>query len=182
MDSVIDKIIGKLFSERWTENLALAPIEDQRKQLFKTLRDQTNGYWSGHTAYHLAVEGGFLIDGKSNTNKQLTELGKIFMESMDSAGQKMKSLPIAIELANAFESLPEVPSLQVLALLRESASVVPGDLPLWEMGKALQQKYGCDVVPPSSEIESAAGLWFFMQQSILSQTARYKNQQYNSCF
>ena len=85
MDSVIDKIIGKLFSERWTENLALAPIEDQRKQLFKTLRDQTNGYWSGHTAYHLAVDGGFLIDGKSNTNKQLTELGKIFMESMKTA-------------------------------------------------------------------------------------------------
>lgn len=82
MDSLIDKIISKLFAERWTENLAQAPIEEQRKQLFKTLTDQTRGYWSGHTAYHLAVEGGFLIDGKSNTDKKLTELGKIFMESM----------------------------------------------------------------------------------------------------
>jgi len=84
----------------------------------------------------------------------------------------MKSLPIDVELANAFESLPEVPSLQVLSLLRESASVVPGDLPLWEKGKELQQKYGCDVVPPTSEIESAAGLWFFIRQSILSQRVR----------
>jgi len=78
--SDIDKIIKKLFSERWTDNLANAGIEQQKKQLYKTLSDQTNGYWSGHTAYHLAVDGGFLIDEKSNTNKKLTELGKMFMD------------------------------------------------------------------------------------------------------
>ena len=77
--SDIDKIIKKLFSERWTENLANANIKEQKAQLFKTLRDQTRGYWSGHTAYHLAVEGGFLIDAKSNTNKKLTALGEMFM-------------------------------------------------------------------------------------------------------
>ena len=78
--SDIDKIIKKLFRERWTENLANADIKDQKAQLFKTLRDQTRGYWSGHTAYHLAVEGGFLIDAKSNTNKKLTALGEMFMD------------------------------------------------------------------------------------------------------
>ena len=30
----IDKIIKKLFSERWTKDLADAPIEQQREQLF----------------------------------------------------------------------------------------------------------------------------------------------------
>ena len=79
--SDIDKIIKKLFSERWTDNLANADIEAQRKQLFKTLTDQTNGYWSGYTAYHLATDGGFLIDAKSNTNKKLTTLGKMFIDN-----------------------------------------------------------------------------------------------------
>lgn len=74
-----DNVIGRLFSQRWTENLANAPIEQQRAQLYKTLFDQCRGYWSGHTAYNLAVDGGFLIDGKSNTYKNLTECGKEFM-------------------------------------------------------------------------------------------------------
>jgi len=78
--SEINTIIKKLFSERWTDNLANADIEPQRKQLFKTLLDQTRGYWSGHTAYHLATEGGFLIDAKSNTYKKLTTLGQMFMD------------------------------------------------------------------------------------------------------
>ena len=90
MENVVDAIISKLFAERWTEDLAKAPIEKQRKQLFKTLTDQINGFWSGHTAYHLAVDGGFLIDSKrkyiEETNKcegkKLTELGKFFMKSM----------------------------------------------------------------------------------------------------
>lgn len=77
--SDINKIIKKLFSERWTKNLANADIDDQRAQLRKTLRDQTNGYWSGHTAYYLAVDGGFLIDAKSGTDKKLTALGELFM-------------------------------------------------------------------------------------------------------
>lgn len=81
--SEINKVIKKLFDERWTDNLAKAGIDEQRKQLHKTLRDQTNGYWSGHTAYHLAVDGGFLVDGKSNTKKKLTEFGKIFMDSFN---------------------------------------------------------------------------------------------------
>ena len=82
----INKIIKKLFSERWTDNLANADIEAQRKQLFKTLRDQTCGYWSGHTAYHLATEGGFLIDAKSNSNKKLTALGQMFVDDYRTKG------------------------------------------------------------------------------------------------
>jgi len=78
--SDIDKIIKKLFTERWTDNLAKADIKDQKKQLYKTLKDQVGGYWSGHTAYHLAVEGGFILDAKKGTNKKLTSLGQMFVE------------------------------------------------------------------------------------------------------
>lgn len=88
--SLTDKIISGLFSTRWSGDLSNSPIEDMRKQLHKTLKDQMCGYWSGHTAYHIAVDGGFLIDSKrvrlpdSNMaeGKRLTEIGKAFMESM----------------------------------------------------------------------------------------------------
>ena len=76
----INKIIHKLFSDRWTKNLSEAPIEDMRKQLHKNLLDQTRGYWSGHTAYYIMIDGGFLTDAKSNTYKKLTELGQLFMD------------------------------------------------------------------------------------------------------
>jgi hypothetical protein len=87
--SDIDKVIHKLFSTRWSYDLSNAPIEKMRSQLYKSLSDQTNGFWSGHTAYNLMIDGGFLIDSKrkyleeSNKaeGKKLTEMGKLFMES-----------------------------------------------------------------------------------------------------
>ena len=90
-----NKIIHHLFSTRWSSDLSSAPIEAMRKQLAKTLKDQCNGYWSGHTAYHLAVEGGFLIDSKRIQDgetgkckpKKLTMLGEMFMKSEAPQGQ-----------------------------------------------------------------------------------------------
>ncbi len=79
----IDKIIFTLFSNRWSDDVAKAGIEKMRKQLHKNLTDQINGYWSGHTAYHLMVDGGFLKDSKSGTKKELTMLGEVFMSSME---------------------------------------------------------------------------------------------------
>jgi len=96
--SDINKIIQKLFSERWTKNLADAPIEDQREQLFKTLTDQAGGYWSGHTAYHLAVDGGFLIDSDSGSKKKLTTLGEMFMESMKIEREKIECWSCGAEM------------------------------------------------------------------------------------
>lgn len=88
--SDINKIIHKLYSTRWSGDLSSSTIGDMRKQLKETLNAQIQGYWSGHTAYHIAVDGGFIIDSKrmdtENTGmakpKKLTELGKMFMESM----------------------------------------------------------------------------------------------------
>lgn len=88
--SDIDKIIHKLFSSRWSGDLNSSPIGDMRKQLHKNLKNQVDGYWSGHTAYYIMVDGGFLIDSKRKRiegsgmaeGKKLTTLGEMFMESM----------------------------------------------------------------------------------------------------
>ena len=80
----LDKIISDLFKDRWTANLACAGIDEQKKQLYKTLKNQVEGFWSGDTAYHLAVDGGFLVDGKRSANKQLTAVGRYFMRSVNS--------------------------------------------------------------------------------------------------
>jgi hypothetical protein len=54
-------------------------VEEKRKLIAKTLRNQIDGYWSGHTAYHIAVHGGFLVDSKRSTHKRLTALGAAFL-------------------------------------------------------------------------------------------------------
>jgi hypothetical protein len=84
MMTVMDNIILDLYRERWSGNLADGSIQEMRNQLHKTLTDQCNGYWSGHTAYHIARDGGFLIDAKHENKKpkKLTSFGKAFMESM----------------------------------------------------------------------------------------------------
>lgn len=79
----LDSHIRELFKDRWCGEHVLSSLDNMKKQLIKTLTDQINGYWSGSTAYHLAVEGGFLIDAKSTNGlrKELTPLGVEFIES-----------------------------------------------------------------------------------------------------
>lgn len=79
--SEINQVIDKLFAERWCGALSSAPIGQKRAQLFKTLKNQMDGYWSGSTAYGIAVDGGFLIDAKSGVSKKLTAMGQVFMDS-----------------------------------------------------------------------------------------------------
>ena len=55
-------------------------VQEKRKLIIKTLRNQLDGYWSGHTAYQIVVQGGFLHDAKSGDQKQLTALGAAFLE------------------------------------------------------------------------------------------------------
>lgn len=78
----IDKVIFDIFNERWVGESVLKNIDTMKSQLKKTLQNQMDGYWSGHTAYHLAVDIGFLVDGDSNTKKKLTIMGAQFMNSM----------------------------------------------------------------------------------------------------
>lgn len=77
----IDILISKIFNKYWFGDDTLSSIEKMKKQLHKNLTDQLNGYWSGSSAYAIMVHGGFLKDSKRGTKKELTELGKMFMDT-----------------------------------------------------------------------------------------------------
>ncbi|HAV1335908.1 MULTISPECIES: hypothetical protein [Vibrio] len=92
--SQIDQVIHDLFSNNWTSDLRTAPIDKMRAQLYKNLKDQLAGYWTGHTAYWILVNGGFIVDGPKGTAKQLTRFGSMFkeeMESINDTAQKTRS-------------------------------------------------------------------------------------------
>ncbi|HBC3521486.1 TPA: hypothetical protein ACN30R_004887 [Vibrio parahaemolyticus] len=83
--SQIDQIIHELFSTYWVGSLSYGPIKSQRSQLYKNLKDQLTGYWTGHTAYHMLVTGGFIVDGPRGKAKAITTLGSMFKEEMESS-------------------------------------------------------------------------------------------------
>ena len=87
-NKMINKIIEDMFNQNWTGKYTLSSIENMRKQLYKNLKDQINGYWSGSSAYSIMVNGGFLVDSKSGTKKQLTKLGEIFIEDFENSNAK----------------------------------------------------------------------------------------------
>ncbi|APF79513.1 hypothetical protein [Vibrio cholerae] len=80
----IDQIIHGLFSTRWSGDLRNAPIKKMRAQLYKNLNDQLNGYWSGHTAYHILIDGDFIIDAPIG-KKVATKLGQMFIDEMENS-------------------------------------------------------------------------------------------------
>lgn len=49
--------------------------------LIKCLKAQAQGFWSGHTIYHIMVDGGLLVDAKPG-KKRLTHLGELYLEAM----------------------------------------------------------------------------------------------------
>ena len=75
-----DNFISELFKGTNFGSRINNSVEEQRKLIAKTLRNQIEGYWSGHTAYHIVVNGGFLKDAKSGEEKRLTHKGKRFLE------------------------------------------------------------------------------------------------------
>ncbi|HHC7382060.1 hypothetical protein [Vibrio parahaemolyticus] len=83
--SQIDQIIHELFSTYWVGSLSYGPIKSQRSQLYKNLKDQLTGYWTGHTAYNMLVTGGFIVDGPRGKAKAITTLGSMFREEMESS-------------------------------------------------------------------------------------------------
>lgn len=59
-------------------------------------------------------------------------------------------------LLHALRDLPEMPNAFILMHLG-SAAKYPED---WNKGKELQNKLGLDTIPPKTECEMGAGLWF----------------------
>lgn len=49
-------------------------IEEKRRFIKQEIIKQRNGHWSGHTSYHIMLNGGFIIDSK-NEKKKITLLG-----------------------------------------------------------------------------------------------------------
>lgn len=78
----MNEIIRELFEANWVGESTLSSIDNMRQQLAKNLQNQLDGYWSGSTAYHIMVKGGFLIDSKKGEKKELTKLGEKFMSEM----------------------------------------------------------------------------------------------------
>lgn len=76
---ITDEYINELFDGTKFGATIDNSADEKRKILAKNLRQQIDGYWSGHTIYHIAVNGGFLIDGKKSSNKKLTLLGHLFL-------------------------------------------------------------------------------------------------------
>ena len=89
-DEFMNNIIRELFLSRWVGKHVLSSTKNMREQLHKNLTDQVSGYWSGHTAYHLMVDGGFLLDGDKSSNKKLTPLGDLFIKSCTEAKEGVK--------------------------------------------------------------------------------------------
>ncbi len=83
--SQVTQIIHELFSTYWVGSLSYGPIKSQRSQLYKNLKDQLTGYWTGRTAYHMLVTGGFIVDGPRGKAKAITMLGSMFREEMESS-------------------------------------------------------------------------------------------------
>lgn len=65
-------------------------VEGKVRLIVKTLKNQLAGYWSGSTAYNICVNGGFLLDAKTTENKELTQLGRDFLQEHDSNHQVEK--------------------------------------------------------------------------------------------
>jgi len=78
---VSDDYINNLFSGSNFGEATNNCVKRKRKQIAKTLRDQVEGFWSGHTAYHIAVDGGFLVNAGKGVPKRLTPLGRAYLET-----------------------------------------------------------------------------------------------------
>jgi hypothetical protein len=78
---VSDEYIEHLFSGTNFGEVINNSTEAKRDVIAKTLRNQVNGYWSGHTAYRIVTAGGFLVDAKFSEIKRLTALGVAFLEN-----------------------------------------------------------------------------------------------------
>jgi len=65
----LDEYIKEAFLARWHGEVVTSSLDEMKKQLHKNLKDQTNGYWSGSSAYGIMVDYGFLIDAKFENHK-----------------------------------------------------------------------------------------------------------------
>ena len=77
----------------------------------------------------------------------------------------IEALNLQYGLLSALRDAPELPDPWILCRLDYAANWSE-DNPL---GKKLQRKHGLDAIPPKSECESGAGVWWRIRQGLLTQ-------------
>jgi hypothetical protein len=70
-----------------------------------------------------------------------------------------------LAIANALRDLPEMPPPWVL-LFFDRAAKWPEDS---NLGKKIQRELGLDAIPPKSECETGAGVWYRIRQGLLAE-------------
>jgi len=80
--AITDEYINNLFKGTNFGDPINKCVVKKREQIAKTLRNLRDGYWAGHTAYHIVVNGGLIEDGKKSEAKVLTELGELFLKDI----------------------------------------------------------------------------------------------------
>ena len=76
-----DDYINKLFDGTNFGEPTNGSVEEKRKLIKESLRNQLDGFWTGRTMYHILIDGGFLKDAKTSEPKELTALGRAFLQS-----------------------------------------------------------------------------------------------------
>ena len=131
----LNKHIWQAFASRWVGESVTRDLDSMKAQLYKSLKDQTNGCWSGHTAYHIMVDYGFIVDKKhvNGEPKKLTKLGEFFIKEYEWLNPPNKKEEIDSDTLSSLLSLVslEVSETEIEAwsseqkeLAREYASAV----------------------------------------------------------
>jgi hypothetical protein len=85
--------------------------------------------------------------------------------SIDELRRKIREcLDFEFAIANALRDLPEMAPSWILLFLNRVASW-PQDN---NLGKQLQRKLGLNAIPPKSECEGGAGVWYRIRQGLLA--------------
>jgi len=75
----IDYLINKMYDRYWHGHLS---ILERKVHLSEGLVMLESGDWVGSSMHSIAVKGGFIIDGESMKNKELTALGLWLVDDM----------------------------------------------------------------------------------------------------
>ncbi|WP_444886735.1 hypothetical protein [Microbulbifer sp. JMSA008] len=78
---ISDEYIEELFDGTNFGKKINNSTQAKREIIAKCLNNQIEGFWSGHTIYHILIDGGFLIDARTSETKRLTALGRAFLEA-----------------------------------------------------------------------------------------------------
>ena len=80
---ITDEFISKLFIGKDFGEPINKSRYKKRHLLGETLRHLVEGFWVAEPAFLIAINGGFIKDGKKNTPKHLTAFGEAFIEELN---------------------------------------------------------------------------------------------------